>query len=226
MKGPFITFEGIDGCGKSTQFRILGDMLAGKGIDPVLTREPGGTAVGERLRPLLLSKTDINLAPLTELLLLGAARAQNVEQVIRPGIEAGRVVLSDRYIDSSAAFQGYGRGLDLATVDAVNRIATGGLLPDLTIVYDLDVALAQARVDARYPRHESVGVLVEGARDRFHDEDVPFHQEVRRGYLELARRNPDRIAVVDASGTVDQIHNETLALVEPLIARALQEPPR
>ncbi|HEU4386693.1 MAG TPA: dTMP kinase [Blastocatellia bacterium] len=224
MRGPFITFEGIDGCGKSTQFRILGRALTGKGLNPVSTREPGGTAVGEQLRPLLLSQSEISLAPLTELFLLAAARAQNVAQVILPGIEAGQIVLSDRYIDSSVAFQGYGRGLDLATVDDVNRIATGGLLPDLTIVYDLAVDLALARVNARYPSQGSAGATIEA--DRFHDEDRDFHESVRRGYLELARRNPDRITVIDASPSVTQVRDVTLDLVEPLIARVLQNQSR
>src|SRR5262245_43585774 len=127
MAGVFITFEGIDGSGKSTQLRLLVSALQAMGVEPVYTREPGGTAVGERLRPLLLSSSEINVAPATEMFLLAAARAQHVGEIIRPALEAGRLVLSDRYVDSTAAFQGYGRGLDIAIIDELNRLATGGL---------------------------------------------------------------------------------------------------
>jgi dTMP kinase len=226
MRGPFITLEGIDGCGKSTQLKMLVGALAAQGVEPIFSREPGGTSVGERLRPLLLSAADLHLSPLTELLLLVAARAQHVEEVIRPGIESGRVVVSDRYIDSSVAFQGYGRGLNLETVFELNRIATGGLLPDLTILYDLDVSVARARLDTRPPRQSPGHRAVEPARDRFDDEDVAFHERVRRGYLELASRNPERIAVVDASQTADRTHSATLALVRPVITRVLRDSPR
>ena len=219
MSGVFISFEGIDGCGKSTQLEMLVRTLAAEGLDPLYTREPGGTAVGERLRPLLLSSSDVNVAPLTEVFLLAAARAQHVEEVIRPGLKSGKIVLSDRYIDSTVAFQGYGRGLDLTAIDEVNHIATGGLLHDLTIVYDVDVALARARLDARPPRRTPAYGL-EPARDRFDDEDVAFHQQVRRGYLELARHYPDRIKVIQASQSADETHAETLKLVRPAIARA------
>src|SRR5215213_1576429 len=133
MRGSFITLEGVDGCGKSTQLAMLARELEGRGYEPVITREPGGTPLGEKIRGLLLSSESVGMAAITELFLMSAARAQHVEQVIKPGKEAGRVVISDRHIDSTVAFQGYGRGLDLAMVGAVNVFATGGLLPDLTI---------------------------------------------------------------------------------------------
>ena len=148
MAGIFITLEGIDGCGKSTQIEMLADALARRGVEPVVTREPGGTVMGERIRRLL-SEAGNSMAAETELLLIVAARAQHVREIIGPALEAGRVVISDRYTDSSVAFQGYGRGLDLATIDEMNRFATGGLTPDLTILFDLDPARARARLDRR-----------------------------------------------------------------------------
>jgi dTMP kinase len=207
MPGALITFEGIDGSGKSTQAALLARELLSHSVNHIHTREPGGTRLGERLRPLLLSATGIAVAPMAELLLLAAARSQHVEEVIRPALAAGKIVLSDRYIDSTVAFQGYGRGLDLAMIDDVNRIATGGLLPDLTILYDVEVTAALERLAAR-----SVKQAGDPARDRFDDEDVQFHERVRRGYLELARRT-DRIRVIDSSGTPEQTHRATLELV-------------
>ena len=149
MRGLFITFEGIDGCGKSTQINLLAEELLRRALGVVVTREPGGTAIGEAVREVLVSDPSVNIAPKAELLFIVGARAQHVAELIRPALEAGQVVLSDRYTDSTVAFQGHGRGLDLDMIDRLNSFATGGLLPDLTIVFDLDPSVARARLRAR-----------------------------------------------------------------------------
>lgn len=203
MRGAFITLEGLDGCGKSTQLDMLARALAGRGCDCVVTREPGGTPLGEKIRELLLSEESVGIAATTELFLMSAARAQHVEQVIKPAREAGRVVISDRHIDSTVAFQGYGRGLDLAMVEAVNGFATGGLLPDLTIVLDIKPEVARRRLGAR-----PVGGWL-GAVD---EERAEFHRRVRDGYMKLAEASPERVRVVDAGGSIHKTHEQVLAL--------------
>lgn len=215
VSGLFFTFEGIDGCGKSTQVKLLADALTAAGVNPIYTREPGGTRVGERVRPLLLSDSSADVFPLTEVLLLAAARAQHVLEVIKPGVAGGRVVLCDRYTDSTVAFQGHGRGVNLEIIDDVNRIATGGLMPDLTILYDVDLHVARARLDARPPRPGA-----EPARDRFDVEDLQFHNRVRTGYLELAAAAPGRIRVIDSSRPIEAVHAETKRLVLELVGSA------
>ena len=205
MKGFFITVEGIDGCGKSTQLELLAAELQRRGFDVVATRQPGGTAIGQAIRSLIVNDHR-NLAPMAELLLMMADRAQHVAQLIKPNLEAGRIVLSDRYIDSSVAFQGYGRGIDIATVDELNRLATGGLLPDLTLLFDLDLEQARARLD----RRENVESAL--ALTGFDEEKHDFHIRVHEGYLKIAEKNPSRIQIVDATGTVEEVHRRTLAL--------------
>jgi dTMP kinase len=208
MRGLFITFEGIDGCGKSTQLDLLAQQIKQRGFEVVVTREPGGTPLGEGIRQLLVSDVSVHVAPTTELLLYVAARAQHVAELIAPSLEAGRIVISDRYTDSTVAFQGYGRGLDAAMIEKLNRFATSGLVPDLTIVFDIDPALARARLDSR-----PVGGLL-GAFDEQH---ADFHQRMREGYLKLAKEQPSRIHVVDAGGAVEETHSRVMALVLPLI---------
>jgi len=204
MPGLFITFEGIDGSGKSTQRELLANQLKQRGFDVVVTREPGGTVIGEGIRQLLVSDASIHVAPTTELLLYVSARAQHVAELIRPELEAGRIVISDRYIDSTVAFQGYGRGLDLEIVRGLNAFATGGLLPDLTIVFDLDPATARERLGSR-----PVGGLL-GAFDEQHSD---FHERMRAGYLNMAQNEPSRIRVVDASGSAEETHSNVMTLV-------------
>jgi len=214
MSGLFITLEGIDGCGKSTQIEMLADALNKRGIEPVITREPGGTVIGERVRRLL-SEAGNSMAAETELLLIVAARAQHVRELIGPALEAGRVVISDRYTDSSVAFQGYGRGLDLATIDELNRFATGGLTPDLTILFDLDPARARARLDRRT---QSVALDAVDTDLYYLDrEEKAFHERVRDGYLRLVESAPSRIHLVDSSGPVEQTRESVLSLVLPLV---------
>jgi dTMP kinase len=214
MRGLFITFEGIDGCGKSTQREMLAEQLRQRGFEVVVTREPGGTVIGEDIRRVLVSDASVHIAATTELLLYGAARAQHVAELISPSLEAGRVVISDRYTDSTVAFQGYGRGLDLEIVERVNRFATGGLVPDLTIVFDLDPAMARMRLGSR-----PVGGLL-GA---FDDQHADFHERMRTGYLKMAREEPQRIRVVDASGSAEETHSNVMALVLPKLEEARRQ---
>ncbi len=215
MRGVFITLEGIDGCGKSTQFQMLADALSDRGREVVVTREPGGTALGERMRAVLLSNESRSLAPAAELFLMAADRAQDVAEVIRPALGAGRIVISDRYADSTVAFQGYGRGLDLDIIDNVNRLATGGLAPDLTILFDLDPRQAQARLDARVTGEGRFGF--EPGMTRFDEEKLDFHVRVRDGYLKLASTEPERFRVLDAAQPIDGTHQQVLSLVLGLV---------
>ncbi len=194
MTGRFITFEGIDGCGKTTHARTLVERLNREGTKAVLLREPGGTAIGERVRAILLDKAHMDMAAEAELLLFTAARAQIVREVVRPALAAGTVVVLDRFTDSSEAYQGYGRGLDLEAVRQVNRFATGGLRPDLTLFLDLDEAEAAERM----------GVRPE-ASDRLDDEGASFMKRVREGYRKLAMDDPERFRVVPASGSIEEV---------------------
>jgi dTMP kinase len=222
MRGLFITLEGIDGCGKSTQLELLADALRARGHGLIVTREPGGTTIGERIRDLLSSDATHAIQPATELLLIVAARAQHVDNVIRPAVEARKIVISDRYTDSSVAFQGYGRGLDLEIIGSVNRLATGGLSPDLTILFDLDAREAQARLDARRAGASA------GARKpalAYLDElELEFHKRVREGYLKMAAADPARIKVVDASGPAESTHIRVMSLVLPLAQSSVLSP--
>ena len=215
MRGVFITLEGIDGSGKSTQFKMLAEALSNRGLEVVVTREPGGTVLGERMRAVLLSNESRNLAPAAELFLMAADRAQDVAEVISPALEAGVVVISDRYADSTVAFQGYGRGLDLDIIDDVNRLATGGLTPDITILFDLDPRQAQSRLDARITGESSFGF--EPGMTRFDEEKLDFHLRVRDGYLKLASTEPERFRVLDAAQPIDRTHRQVLALVLDLV---------
>lgn len=208
MRGLFITLEGIDGSGKSTQRELLARELRRRGLDIVVTREPGGTAIGESIRHLMVSDATEHIAPTTELLLYVAARAQHVEELIRPSLEAGRIVISDRYTDSTVAFQGYGRGLNQTMIEELNDFATQGLRPDLTIVFDVDPELARTRQGSR-----PIGGLL-GAFDEQHSE---FHDRMRDGYSRMAQQEPSRIRIVDASGAVEDTHSRVLALVLPLL---------
>ena len=182
----FITFEGGEGSGKSVQVKDLYQRLSQLAIPALLTHEPGGTPFGQRLGRWLKWTKDADISPLTELMLFNASRAQLVAEVIQPALKSGKVIISDRYADSTTVYQGYGRGLDLAMVKAVNNSATQGLVPDLTILLDAPVETCFARKAAE-------------KRDRFEQEAVAFHRRVREGYLKLAADEPQRWLVVDAS---------------------------
>jgi dTMP kinase len=208
MPGFFITLEGMDGCGKSTQLEMLAGALRGRGVDFVVTREPGGTPVGESVRELLVSDASLNITPAAELFLIVGARAQHVAGLIKPALSAGRTVISDRYTDSTVAFQGFGRGIDLSFIDRMNRFATRGVMPDLTIIFDLEPELARTRLSAR-----PVGGLL-GALD---EEALDFHARVREGYLWLAASEPSRVRVVDSSGTPEETHASVMSLVLSIV---------
>ena len=197
-KGLFITFEGGDGCGKTTQIELLDEYLRDKGYKTLLTREPGSKGLGVKLREILLNY-DGEVSPTCESFLFLADRAQHVDCIIKPALEDGVIVLCDRHTDSTVAYQGYGRGLDLEQIHNLNKIATSGLKPDLTIVLDVDVETSQARVGNEKDRMESAG--------------IEFFERVRNGFLEIAKQEPQRVKVVDATQSIDEIHKQILELV-------------
>lgn len=207
-RGLFITLEGIDGCGKTTQSQLLARSLKARGLEVVLTRQPGGTQVGERVRDILLANTSVGLVPLAEMLLYAADRAQHVTELIKPSLEAGRIVISDRYTDSTVAFQGYGRGLDLEVINELNRLATSGLNPDLTILLSVTPEAARARFDSRHSKDDTHKGMT-----RFEEESLDFHERVRAGYEKLVKDYPERIQVVDASGTREETQEKLIAVV-------------
>jgi dTMP kinase len=207
--GVFITFEGIDGCGKSTQLRLLASELRMRGLEVVSTREPGGTTLGKLIRNLLLDP-QIEVDPLAELLLFAADRAQHVRTLLRPAIESGSVVLSDRYADATAAYQGAGRNFTPATIAEVIRIATGGLKPDLTLIFDLAVAEGLSRTSRRTNETDD-------RKDRLDAEDAAFHTRVRNAYLQLARDEPERVRIIDAGGSITETHDRVIEVVMPFL---------
>lgn len=205
----FISFEGIEGSGKSTAQRLLAEHLQGLGYDPLLTREPGGCALGRSLRPILLDARTRGLSSRAELYLFLADRAQHVAEVIRPALEAGQTVLCDRYADSTLAYQGYGRGLDPEHLRRINAMATGGLMPDLTLLLDLPVHCGLERAGLR--NREEGTVLSEG---RFDAESLEFHERVRQGYRSLAAEEPERFAIIDAAQPPEDVVLQCLSAVE------------
>ncbi|MGB0344936.1 MAG: dTMP kinase [Coraliomargarita sp.] len=209
MAGLFISFEGSEGCGKSTQIAALANRLKADGHDLLQAREPGGTPLGEALRDLLQhNAAGEGMTPPAELLLFAAARAQIVREKLAPALEAGRIVLCDRFIDSTTVYQGAARGLDREEVAAVNQIATGGLKPDLTILIDLpaDAGLQRARQRAN------------GKLDRMEQEDPAFFEAVRQGYLELAKAEPARFLVLDGSKSIETLQTTIWNAVQPRLA--------
>ena len=205
-----MTFEGPEGSGKTTQIRLLYEKLVERGSPTVCTREPGGTLIGEQIRNVLHDLKNKAMRPSTEVLLYSAARAQHVGQVIRPALERGEIVISDRYAESTLAYQGYGHGLDLNTLKMITEFATGGLQPDLVIYLDLDVAIGLQRKlrDRREGR---------GEWNRMDQQDIAFHRQVREGYLEMARRDPDRWLVIDATQPIKVVHRVISNRVETLL---------
>ena len=213
--GLFITLEGIDGTGKSTQLRLLVQHLKRRGLVVRATREPGGTKVGERIRKILLASATTGLAPLAELALMYAARAQHLQEVIRPALAKGEIVVSDRYNDASLAYQGYGRKLGEETVRAFDRIVCARTQPDLTIVLDLAPRLSLRRARGRQSRQKS-------RQERFELQGMNFHRRVRSGYLAVARKEPSRVKVVRANGPVAEVQAEIRKLVDAFLARRLK----
>jgi len=213
----FITFEGIEGSGKTTQIQMLSNHLEERGIDHLLTREPGGTPIGDQVRGLVLNPDNTAMTPTCELLLYAAARAQHIEQVIHPALLAGRLVLCDRFKDATMAYQGSGRGIRLDLIDALHGLETLSIQPDLTILFDIEARVALERARARdhtRPRDQT----------RFEQESLEFHERVRSGYLELARREPGRFVVVNARGTLEEVHRRVVESMDRfLITRGTPE---
>jgi dTMP kinase len=203
-QGYFITLEGPDGGGKSTQAKLLLEYLRQRGHEVILTREPGGTPVAEEIRRVILTPTEENLAPLTEILLYAAARAQHVQGLIEPALAGGKIVICERFIDSSLAYQGYGMGWNLELIKAVNRMAVGGFMPDCTFLLDNDAANGLARVAQR-------ANAARNSVDRIEARGISFQQRVREGYWELAAQE-GRIILINTSGrTIADIHNELVS---------------
>jgi dTMP kinase len=208
VHGVFITFEGVEGSGKSTQVALLVRFLAARGADVVTTREPGGTRLGERVRDILLDPASDPVA-ISELFLLEAARAQLVSSVVAPALAQGRFVVSDRFADSSAAYQGTARALGTEVVATLNRIACGEVVPTRTVVLDLAVEIALSRARSR--------PTTTTENSRFEDEASAFHRQVAAGYRRLAEREPSRVRLVDASGSPHQVHERVLAELQDLL---------
>jgi dTMP kinase len=208
VAGTFITFEGIDGSGKSTQLRMLANFLKQTGCDVLLTREPGGTPVGNRLRAALLDAQE-EVDPLTELLVFAADRAQHVRRVLRPALESGQVVFSDRYADATAAYQGAGRGFSPELISEIIELATEGLKPDLTLLFDLSVHDSTTRT-----RRRSNG---KQQGDRLDAENAEFHTRVRDEYLRLARAEPERMKIIETNQPVEVTHERVKEIVVPFL---------
>lgn len=201
-RGYFITFEGADGCGKTTQLELLADYLKEKNKEVIITREPGAKGLGEKIREILLNY-DGEVSDRCESFLFLADRAQHIDMIVNPAVEAGKIVLCDRHIDSSVAYQGYGRGLDIEQIDRLNMLATNGRRPDLTLVFDIDVETSMKRVGKEKDRMESAG--------------VEFFNRVRKGYLELAKQEPERIRVLDATKSIEEIHNKVVKIISEFV---------
>lgn len=205
MKGLFISFEGVEGTGKSTQARMLHERLGAEGMDVILTMEPGGTELGQKIREMLLSTEHGGMSPVTELMLYAASRSQHVSEVIAPALARGAIVLCDRFTDSTLAYQGRARGLDYQLIRSLNDAATGGIRPGLTVLMDIEVS-------AGLQRNRKANKV-----DRLELETVEFHEKVRAGFLAVHRAEPERVKLVDATGDEDEVHERVLAVVRPFL---------
>jgi dTMP kinase len=205
-KGLLISFEGIEGTGKTIQARLLCEYLRRKRYKVILTGEPGGTPIGIKIRDLLLSVENRKMTPFSELLLYNASRVQHIKEFILPALKKGSLVITDRFTDSTVAYQGYGRGIDLRLIDFLEKIVTEGLRPDITLLLDLDVEIGLKR---------NKGI---NKTDRLELEDIRFHKRVRAGYHKIAAKEPERIKLIDASGSKEEIHRKIIGIVEDFIA--------
>ena len=212
MRGRFITFEGIDGSGKSTQLRLLAGDLRVRGFDVLTTFQPGGTPLGRRLREAFL-ETEENVHPMAELLLFAADRAQHVNFLIKPALAEGRIVISDRYADATAAYQGAGRGFDAKIVNQVIRLATDGLKPDLTLFFDVPIEKAILRTNSRTD-NETVQ-----NKNRMDRETTEFYERVRQAYLKIAEKEPKRFKKIDGSGSIDEVHARVSEVVTKFLSK-------
>ncbi|HEX9427485.1 MAG TPA: dTMP kinase [Candidatus Polarisedimenticolia bacterium] len=211
-RGRFITFEGVEGSGKTTQIQMLSEHLEEIGVEHVLTREPGGTAIGDQIRKLVLNPAYTDMSPACEMLLYASARAQHLDQVIRPALHDHRLVLCDRYVDATLAYQGYGRGLSIDLIRRLHALDVLSLRPSATLLFDLDARFALERARSRD---------LSGASDetRFEREDLAFHERVRAGYLELAQHEPRRFVIVEARGSRDEVQVRVRSIVSSFLAR-------
>jgi dTMP kinase len=218
----FITFEGGDGSGKTTQLKALEDYLTVRGKSCLSTREPGGTALGRLIRQVLLEVDQQPITSPTELFLYLADRAQHIQEVVLPAIEQAKLVLCDRHTDSTLAYQGYGRGIDLGLLRRLNDMASMGIKPDLTFLFDCPVEIGLSRttqrrdalVAGRSVSRQSPGAAVRSAEDRFEMEDVEFHERVRAGFLQLARGEPKRFRIIDAARTANEVAHEVKNIID------------
>ena len=201
-KGLFITFEGADGCGKTTQLNLLKYYLISKGFDVVITREPGGKGLGEKVREILLNYDGV-VSDRCESFLFLADRAQNIDIIVNPAVEQGKIVLCDRHTDSTVAYQGYGRGLDITEINMLNNLATHNKKPDLTLVFDVDIETSMQRVGQNKDRMESAG--------------KEFFNRVRNGYLELAKQEPQRIKVINSTKSIEEVFENVKEIINSYI---------
>lgn len=220
QKGIFITLEGGDGTGKSTQIRLLAAALAAAGVEVVATREPGGTPQAERIRNLLLQRDSGSFDPLTEAMLMFAARREHLVNKIWPSVEAGKWVISDRFADSTRAFQGYGMGLDLALIERLYTLVAGDFEPDLTLIFDIDPEAGLARS----MKHMSqTANTTESTEDRYERMGLAFHTRLREGFLAIAKQNPDRCVVIDAAQDIQAVHRAVVDIVTRRFGLDLRE---
>jgi dTMP kinase len=213
-RGLFITFDGIEGCGKTTQIKLLKRHLSLRGYNLLLTKEPGGTGIGCKIKSILLNPKNHQITPGAELLLYAADRSQHMEEV-RPALEEGKIILCDRFTDATIAYQGYARGIELKLIERLNRLATGGLKPNLTILLDCPVEVGLDRLSQR----ESSRWRATSSKDRLEGEGIDFHQRVREGYLKIAEKEPRRVKVVDAGREIEIVQAE----IKGLVARVLEK---
>lgn len=212
MAGWFITFEGVEGSGKTTQIRLAGEFLRGKGLPVVMTQEPGGTPLGDRIREILLNRNGFDISAEAEVFLFAAARAQNTDAVILPALEKGQIILCDRFSDATIAYQAYGRMLSLEAVWEICRFASRGLSPHLTLLFDLPVEMGLARAFRRIAGREE-----NSREDRFEREHLDFHRRIREGYLAIAREAPDRVRLIDASRDIESTRREVRTILSTFL---------
>ena len=201
-RGLFITFEGIDGCGKTTQINLLKEYLENKSYEVITTLEPGGSDIGKKLRQILLHH-DGFVSPRAEMFMYLADRAQHIDTVIKNNVEKNKIVLCDRHIDSTVAYQGYGRGEDIKEINFLNNIATANYKPNLTFVFDIDIETAQQRVGK--------------VKDRLESEGLEFHKKVKEGYLELAKKYPNRIKIINSNKTIEEVFEQVKKIIDEIL---------
>lgn len=206
-RGIFITVEGTDGSGKTTQIKLMESYLREKGHDVVLTRDPGGTKISEKVRSIILDTGNTEMGRITEMLLYASARAQLVHEIVKPAVASGKIVICDRFVDSSYVYQGIGRGIDLGIVEDVNSVAMDGVYPDITFFFDINPSIALSR------RIASTGA------DRIENEKMEFHLRVYEGYRMLAERHPDRIKSIDSTRSIEEISNEVKIWLDRIVGR-------